>query len=412
MAASCMGMFSAAPAAFGRVVRVVLSGPSGDIPAGARIQWQADAPVGLQYQFWVRPAGSPERVIQPFSSRGRVTWTVAAGRTTIGVTVRRPGAPPIGSGERVAYGMLVQARGTAKTMVVDTRMPLDVRTGTVKRVWLENPVGEWTTLGPFASVFRGWTPRYPGAYELVAMTRANHAPNGMATAVRRKISVRTVGGALVALGDSISFGWDLGNNWNPSPNAFPYLLGRAEHLPVDDLGYPGWTTANLLAALKTARYTHTLSTAKLVTIDIGSNNLLQAAGAYGLLGPAAPPTAVGLAGMVGAISTMARQLREIVADVHREAPHARIVLYNLYDPLPPSPAAPNQDARAVVRLANQAIFRVARASHVPLANVYAAFNGQQRVDVQPGNFHPTVHGQEVLATVGAKVLADAAGRAP
>jgi hypothetical protein len=51
-------------------------------------------------------------------------------------------------------------------------------------------------------------------------------------------------GALVALGDSISFGYNLeNNNHHVSRDAFPSLMGEEADLRVRNLGEPGWTTA-------------------------------------------------------------------------------------------------------------------------------------------------------------------------
>src|ERR1700730_8454693 len=56
---------------------------------------------------------------------------------------------------------------------------------------------------------------------------------------------------LVGLGDSITFGYNLGaNNNQPSQYAFPFLMGEDTHLHVRDLGIPGWTTSDLLNAIK------------------------------------------------------------------------------------------------------------------------------------------------------------------
>ncbi len=209
------------------------------------------------------------------------------------------------------------------------------------------------TLGAYRHGKVSWKPRFPGQCEVVSISKAAGARDRTAKAVKKTVQVVPRSHALVALGDSISFGWDLGNNWNPSPLAFPYLLGKAEHLPIDDLGYPGWTTSNLLQALSTKTYISALATASAVTIDIGNNDLLQPAVKDGLLGTN-PPTALSSADLVSLeldVETMARNLSRILADVHRQAPSARVIVYNVYDPVaatntvvarqpPPWPAPP------------------------------------------------------------------------
>ncbi|MDP4158056.1 MAG: SGNH/GDSL hydrolase family protein, partial [Bacillota bacterium] len=57
---------------------------------------------------------------------------------------------------------------------------------------------------------------------------------------------------LVALGDSITFGYHLPDQigQQPSPHAFPSLIGEG-HFKVTNLGYPGLTSSGLLLALST-----------------------------------------------------------------------------------------------------------------------------------------------------------------
>jgi lysophospholipase L1-like esterase len=315
---------------------------------------------------------------------GATSSVVAAGLTVDGLKPRRiPGLHRVfvdGS----------QTLGTAKT---------------VERFWLANPVDEWMTLGAYRLGQASWTPLYPGTYQIVSMTRAPGQTDATAQAVEETVQVRVLPHAYVALGDSVSFGWNLGNNWNPSPKAFPFLLGKAVKLPVDDLGYPGWTTSNLLNALPTARYRNALATASLVTIDIGNNDLLQPATKDGLLSKTPPKnlTAVELQ-IEGAVQTMATNIAAILVDVQQEAPHARILLYNLYNPIQGTNSEIGQAASILVQAADSLIAKDATHAHVTLVNAYSAFQGHQAVYVQSSNFHPTVAGQVALAEAGELAL--------
>lgn len=84
--------------------------------------------------------------------------------------------------------------------------------------------------------------------------------------------------SLVALGDSITFGYNLGvNNEHPSKFAFPYIIGQDANLRVRDLGVPGWRTDHLFFSIKNDdTYRDAVRHANYVTLDIGSNDLLQA----------------------------------------------------------------------------------------------------------------------------------------
>lgn len=100
-------------------------------------------------------------------------------------------------------------------------------------------------------------------------------------------------GGLVALGDSITFGYNLApGNLTPSTEAFPYLVGKADDLPVTDLGIPSWTSADLLQAVQTPNFERAIENARVVSIDIGNNDLLHLASQLGLLNEASSSTPI------------------------------------------------------------------------------------------------------------------------
>ena len=83
---------------------------------------------------------------------------------------------------------------------------------------------------------------------------------------------------VVSLGDSITFGWNLEQPQTPpvqSENAFPFLIGNG-NAEVLNVSYPGWTSTQLLEAIKTEESQQKLQQAETVTLSIGANDLLQA----------------------------------------------------------------------------------------------------------------------------------------
>ena len=112
-----------------------------------------------------------------------------------------------------------------------------------------------------------------------------------------------------------------------------------------------------------------------------------------------------MAGLESDVSLMGHNLGLILQDVHKEAPHARIIVYNLYDPLATSDTVVGQAASLWIDAADTLIAKAAAKNHVALVNANMAFQGHQAVDVQPVNFHPTIIGQEVLAQAGEAALA-------
>lgn len=201
----------------------------------------------------------------------------------------------------------------------------------------------------------------------------------------------------VALGDSITFGYNLspGPQLVPSGLAYPFLVGRALGYQTVDNGIPGLTASGLLKLVRTGQYNKQLREARLVTIDIGSNDLLHIAGSY-LAGQRSlpPPVVRQLDGAVARFASLEAQLLGAV----RARTKARIVLLNLYDPLPPGTPLFTQSEQ-VIGAMNRVLTRDAALFRFPVIDVYSLFNGRQLVDVRvlEHDVHPTAAGQAQIA---------------
>lgn len=214
---------------------------------------------------------------------------------------------------------------------------------------------------------------------------------------------------LVALGDSITFGYNLpGAATNhPSPDAYPYLVGKHDHYQVTDLGVPGWTSTDLLEALQRPQFQSALHKANLVTVDVGSNDLLHAS--YDLVAALQenlPPKDDVLADSryQDAVAQYVANLPKILADIHKQT-SASIVLVNLYDPFPDGSSIHNIGEQ-LIAAANQVIWQTAAQSGIPVVDAYASFNHHQDTLVRLGSLdiHPTLTGQQVLASDLEQVL--------
>lgn len=215
--------------------------------------------------------------------------------------------------------------------------------------------------------------------------------------------------SLVALGDSITFGYNLGpNNQHPSREAFPYLIGQADGLRVRDLGVPGWSSSDLLNALKTEKYAQAIRHANVIAVDIGSTDLLAIALKDGLLNPTDPNptlTAQEEAQFVQALATYAVNLPLILQQIRKLNPTATILLYNIYNPIPPQYPGLYRIANLVIGQMDAIIATTAPVySKTLLVNDYVAFLGHTSQYILPGDVHPTVAGQEELATLGEAVM--------
>lgn len=203
--------------------------------------------------------------------------------------------------------------------------------------------------------------------------------------------------SLVALGDSIPFGYNLGvNNDHPSKLAYPYIMGDKANMRVRDLGVPGWTTMDQLTAIQNdEKYREAIRHADVITLSIGNNDLLGALSRSG--GNAAV--------ILGTVQDIVTNLKQIVYEIRDLNPNAPIVIYNIYNPfqqgtdlnylalqlLPPINMIFNQQITSMSGL------------NVHLADAFSAF-GNSGQYVRLGDIHPTVEGQMILAEVGLAAL--------
>jgi len=220
---------------------------------------------------------------------------------------------------------------------------------------------------------------------------------------------------LVALGDSITFGYNLEEgNTSPSSSAFPNLISDGIY-DVINHGYPGWTSTDLLNALKeNPEFGTALQSADVVTLNIGSNDLLRVV---------RPPATVAKAlnaesengaippeleeQMLEAVQNLAENLQLILADI-REQTSAPIVLYTLYNPFgesedPFEAFLHNLGEQVIPEVNNTVINPIGAHYETLLADAYPAFTGKQADLILPGDVHPNSEGHQVLAG-----LADAA----
>lgn len=216
---------------------------------------------------------------------------------------------------------------------------------------------------------------------------------------------------LVALGDSITFGYHLEpNQTQPSPQAFPNLIGNGMY-SVTNLGVPGWTSADLLNAVKTNPvFKKSLKSADVITLDIGSNDLLQAAGLTQVLQSQTPiqMTPQLQQKVFLAEQQLAINLQKIIINVKKDT-NATIILYDLYDPFGvssnPFLASLHSFGEQVITGVNgQVIKPLALVTGCRLADAYTAFNGHQAAYIIPGDIHPTLAGHEALAALADQAL--------
>ncbi|NRD77354.1 SGNH/GDSL hydrolase family protein [Bacillus sp. BRMEA1] len=215
---------------------------------------------------------------------------------------------------------------------------------------------------------------------------------------------------LVALGDSVTYGWHLAQ-YQPQPStlAFPYLIESDHYTVTKDISYPGWTSKQLLDAIQIPENLKAIKKANVVTVEIGYNDFFQTPEIAALLknpsGPwtsdqvnAAKNAALKTAGNLGI------NLFAIIETIKQVNPKATIILYNLFDAFA-SGTPLNMFAEQIIPTVNQLVITsVANTTGANVADAYTAFNGHQTEYILPNDVHPNIKGHQILAGLANDIL--------
>jgi lysophospholipase L1-like esterase len=227
------------------------------------------------------------------------------------------------------------------------------------------------------------------------------------------------------LGDSITFGYP-----PPSTTGFPDLISGVRN--VQKFGGSGATSSQLLAAIQSnpKEFKRVLKKADVITINIGSNDLMQATNMstlFAKLQPLVPNLEENLANgkIAEAIQTTpltspnsqqlvayTSNLAKIIATVKKET-RAPIILYNLYNPIVMSnnPAL-NQALLGPLHNFVEGNLMVVNGTIQPFENVngvfvvdsYSTMKANPPVYIIPFDIHPTLEGQKALALLADSTL--------
>jgi lysophospholipase L1-like esterase len=217
---------------------------------------------------------------------------------------------------------------------------------------------------------------------------------------------------LVALGDSISFGYKLeANQTQASPNAFPNLLGNGE-FSVTNLGVPGWTSKQLSDALDTDQFRNAVKAADVITLQIGNNDILQAADLSNIIVNHTPadPTVL-LPKVQAATAQLGVNLQAILLKIKTQNPTAPIIFYNMYNPfgdsVDPFSAYLHTIGEQIINGVNASVIApLAKAPGIYLADAYSKYNGHQAEYISPAVdlIHPNISGHQALAALANGIL--------
>ncbi|MCM3764972.1 GDSL-type esterase/lipase family protein [Neobacillus niacini] len=240
---------------------------------------------------------------------------------------------------------------------------------------------------------------------------------------------------LVALGDSITYGWNLEpttdpNNQQQHKGAFPYLVGTGEYVVGKNISGGGWTSEKLLEELQKPENLAAIKNADVITLNIGSNDFLQDDAVKAIRSnpalvadPVIGPQLLGelqakIPVISGTLSISLGKIIDLIRKTNENNP--TIILYNIYNPfanglalLHPLGDSLLAGGQPPVPGVNTAVYgRIALEKNVLLADAFAAFaqgynnsTGESEYLIPPTDVHPNAKGQQVLAGLANGILA-------
>lgn len=200
----------------------------------------------------------------------------------------------------------------------------------------------------------------------------------------------------LALGDSITAGYGVMSSLS-FPRVYATLLRRHNpDLCMINLGRNGLTTGGLLALLKVNQnLRHLVSQASLITLTIGSNDLLR------LIRTTNQPINLSYVPLV--FNSMSKNFALIGEEVRRLNPMATVKVATLYNPLSEGSNAPYfMQVQGVIDNANAIIVTWAKRYGFNVALIDREIRGREHLLVGQDHVHPNASGYLVIATAFAR----------
>ncbi|MBM7096186.1 lipolytic protein G-D-S-L family [Bacillus sp. H-16] len=213
--------------------------------------------------------------------------------------------------------------------------------------------------------------------------------------------------SFVALGDSIPFGFNLGeDNTNPAEEAFPFLMGMIGKGDVNNLGVPMWKTDDLLKAVEhDPVFRDTIGQADLITVNIGSNDLLQALhdAFYRSFWDSSRFSEY----LFEEIDNreLYNNLERILIEI-RMLSDAPVLLYNIYNPFQEDDPLYNVALHVLPEVNNhlEMITQQCNNDNVILIDAFGVFQTGEGDYVLESDIHPTRSGHQRLAQIGIEAI--------
>lgn len=206
---------------------------------------------------------------------------------------------------------------------------------------------------------------------------------------------------LVALGDSITAGANLENS---EQSGYPYLIGEEAGYEVHNLAVSGWQTGQVTEALREDEAYQTLvKDADYIAMTIGGNDLLRILRSAQTESAGDPMIMTEIILQELSSNNVSAELIALIEEI-QSLTDAKILLYNIYNPLPPSSNLYGIGESLLPQI-NAAYSEIAENhENVFLADAFSAYQEKQADYIIAGDIHPTEKGQAALAEIGLEAL--------
>lgn len=201
-------------------------------------------------------------------------------------------------------------------------------------------------------------------------------------------------GYYLALGDSITAGYGVGG-MSFAALYYSRLLRKGVNLRYVNYGIPGLTTGGLARMLLSNTYLQTIvSQAEVITLTIGSNDLLHLAGVFFREG-------------TSYISQMyyylERNLELAGSLIRRLNPNVQVKVATIYNPLPIGAYARYfYEVQKILTQTNKIFIHWAKRYGFRVIPVHKAFQGREGLFIGADHLHPNSLGHQVIAVEFAK----------
>lgn len=194
----------------------------------------------------------------------------------------------------------------------------------------------------------------------------------------------------LALGDSITAGYGVGSK-NFAYLYYSYLRSFNPNLHYINYGINGLTTGGLANLLSTnVNLKNWVTQAEVITITIGSNDLLHAAVSI-LRGTKVE--------IFATLANMERNLDFIGSQIRHLNPRALVKAGTIYNPLPAGPYYRYAgQAQPFIAQANKVLVHWAKRYGFNVIPIDKAFQGRERLVIGPDYLHPNFQGHQIIAT--------------